>query len=122
MSLLSILGLLMLTGIALHLTKKVTLRFVKEVGLLALVVGILGQLIGLFQAFQALESMEEIQKAQLINREIRGKVNVTPEDVQRYYEKHKDEYATPGAMHLRHISCAASLWRGSVVRMKWRPS
>ena len=58
MSLLSILGLLMLTGIALHLTKKVKLRFVKEVGLLALVVGILGQLIGLFQAFQALESME----------------------------------------------------------------
>ena len=58
MSLLSILGLLMLTGIALHLAKKVTLRFVKEVGLLALVVGILGQLIGLFEAFQALESME----------------------------------------------------------------
>ncbi len=46
---------------------------------------------------------EEIEKAQLINREIRGKVNVTPEEVQRYYEAHKDEYATPGQVHVRHI-------------------
>ena len=45
----------------------------------------------------------ELEKGQLINREIRGKVNVTPEDVQRYYEKHKDEYSTPGTVHLRHI-------------------
>jgi biopolymer transport protein ExbB/TolQ len=58
MSLLSIIGLVMITGIVLHLTKKVKLRFVKEVGMLALVIGILGQLIGLFEAFQALESME----------------------------------------------------------------
>lgn len=45
----------------------------------------------------------ELEKAQLINREIRGKVNVTPEDVGRYYEAHKEDYATPGGMHLRHI-------------------
>jgi peptidyl-prolyl cis-trans isomerase SurA len=46
---------------------------------------------------------EEIQKAQLINREIRGKVNVTPEEVERYYQAHLDEYATPEKMHLRDI-------------------
>ena len=58
MSLVSILGLVTLAGIVLHLLKKVKLKFVKEAGLLALVVGILGQLIGLFEAFKALESYE----------------------------------------------------------------
>jgi len=46
---------------------------------------------------------EEIQKAQLMNREIRGKVNVTPEEVQRYYEKHLSEYSTPERMQIAHI-------------------
>jgi peptidyl-prolyl cis-trans isomerase SurA len=46
---------------------------------------------------------EEIQKAQLINREIRGKVNVTPEEVQRYYEAHISEYSTPARIELAHI-------------------
>ncbi|MFI5364271.1 MAG: peptidylprolyl isomerase [Candidatus Binatia bacterium] len=46
---------------------------------------------------------EEIQKAQLINREIRGKVNVTPEEVQRYYEAHIAEYSTPAKVQVAHI-------------------
>jgi peptidyl-prolyl cis-trans isomerase SurA len=46
---------------------------------------------------------EEMEKAQLINREIRGKVNVTPEEVERYYEAHRDEYSAPEEVHLRHI-------------------
>jgi peptidyl-prolyl cis-trans isomerase SurA len=46
---------------------------------------------------------EEIQKAQLMNREIRGKVNVTPEDVQRYYEAHLSEYSTPERWQIAHI-------------------
>ena len=46
---------------------------------------------------------EEIQKAQLINREIRGKVNVTPEEVQRYYEAHIAEYSTPAKLQVAHI-------------------
>ena len=46
---------------------------------------------------------EEIQKAQLINREIRGKVNVTPEEVERYYKAHLTEYATPARIQLAHI-------------------
>ncbi|GIW42285.1 MAG: hypothetical protein KatS3mg076_2862 [Candidatus Binatia bacterium] len=45
----------------------------------------------------------EIEKAQLVHREIRGKVNVTPEDVRRYYEAHKQDYALPESFHLRHI-------------------
>lgn len=39
---------------------------------------------------------EEMLKAQLINREVRGKVNVTPEEIQRYYEKHKEEFVATG--------------------------
>ena len=46
---------------------------------------------------------EEIQKAQLINREIRGKVNVTPEEVERYYNAHLSEYSTPARIQLAHI-------------------
>lgn len=45
----------------------------------------------------------EIEKIQLLNREIRGKVNVTPQDVERYYEAHKKEYEVPAQIQLRHI-------------------
>ena len=46
---------------------------------------------------------EEIQKAQLMNREIRGKVSVTPEEVQRYYEAHISDYSTPSRLQVAHI-------------------
>lgn len=48
---------------------------------------------------------EELLKAQLINREIRGKVNVTPEEIQRYYEKHKSEFTSVagGQVKVLHI-------------------
>jgi parvulin-like peptidyl-prolyl isomerase len=36
---------------------------------------------------------EELQRAQLINREIRGKVSVSPEEVSRYYKEHGSEGA-----------------------------
>ncbi len=35
----------------------------------------------------------EIERAQLVNREIRQRVNVSPEEVQRYYDAHRDNYA-----------------------------
>lgn len=46
----------------------------------------------------------EIEKVQLLNREIRGKVNVTPEDVDRYYQAHKKDYELPGKVHVRQIT------------------
>jgi peptidyl-prolyl cis-trans isomerase SurA len=46
---------------------------------------------------------EDIQKQQLIAHEIRGKVNVTPEEVQRYYEAHLSEYSTPARLQVAHI-------------------
>jgi peptidyl-prolyl cis-trans isomerase SurA len=46
---------------------------------------------------------QEIEKVQLMNREIRGKVNVSPEDVNRYYEAHKAEYQLPARVKVRQI-------------------
>jgi peptidyl-prolyl cis-trans isomerase SurA len=46
---------------------------------------------------------DELRRAQLINREIRGKVNVTPEDVERYYQAHLEDYSTPESITISHI-------------------
>lgn len=46
---------------------------------------------------------EEIERDQLISKEIRGKVSVTPEEVQRYYETHLSEFSTPEKVQLAHI-------------------
>ena len=51
---------------------------------------------------------KEIEKVQLLNREIRGKVNVTPEDVHRFYEAHKKDYEQPGGVKLRQITLKLS--------------
>ena len=51
---------------------------------------------------------KEIEKVQLLNREIRGKVNVSPEDVHRYYEAHKKDYEQPGGVKLRQITLRLS--------------
>ena len=47
---------------------------------------------------------QEIEKVQLVNRDIRGKVNVTPEDVGRYYEAHKKDYELPGRVKVQQIT------------------
>jgi len=46
---------------------------------------------------------EELERAQLINREIRGKVNVTTEDVERDYKAHLADYAKPPQVTVSHI-------------------
>ncbi len=47
----------------------------------------------------------DIERANLINREIRNKVNVSPEEIERYYQAHLDEYGGGGGkMHARLIS------------------
>jgi peptidyl-prolyl cis-trans isomerase SurA len=45
----------------------------------------------------------EIEKAQLVNREIRQRVNVSPEEIQRYYDKHRDDYAIDERVKVRDI-------------------
>jgi peptidyl-prolyl cis-trans isomerase SurA len=46
----------------------------------------------------------DIERANLINREIRTKVNVSPEEVERYYNAHLDEYGSSPKVHARLIS------------------
>jgi peptidyl-prolyl cis-trans isomerase SurA len=45
----------------------------------------------------------EIEKAQLVNREIRQRVNVSPEEIRRYYDAHLDDYAIAERVKVRDI-------------------
>ncbi len=45
----------------------------------------------------------EVEQAMLMSREIGSRVNVTPEDVQRYYDEHIDAYTQPAQVRVRHI-------------------
>jgi len=45
----------------------------------------------------------EIEKAQLVNREIRQRVNVSPEEIRRWYDAHLDTYATDERVKVRDI-------------------
>lgn len=47
--------------------------------------------------------VSELEKSQLVNREIRSRVTVSPEDIERYYESHKDEYSSKSKVELRAI-------------------
>ncbi len=46
---------------------------------------------------------EEIEQALLVNREIGSRVSVSPQDVERYYNAHIEDYATPAQVRIRHI-------------------
>jgi peptidyl-prolyl cis-trans isomerase SurA len=46
---------------------------------------------------------EELLRAQLLSREISGKVNVTPEEVKRYYEANRDEFEKTAEIAVSHI-------------------
>ncbi len=46
----------------------------------------------------------DIERANLINREIRTKVNVSPEEVERYYKAHLDDYGASTKVTARLIS------------------
>jgi peptidyl-prolyl cis-trans isomerase SurA len=46
---------------------------------------------------------EELQRAQLINREIRGKVSVSPEEIDRYYKEHESGATDGEQMVVSHI-------------------
>jgi peptidyl-prolyl cis-trans isomerase SurA len=46
---------------------------------------------------------EEIERALLVNREIGSRVNVTPQDIERYYKEHAEDYTRPEQVRVRHI-------------------
>ncbi len=45
----------------------------------------------------------EIQKQELIKQQVEGKVDITEEDVQRYYRVNERKFTTRPKIHLRHI-------------------
>jgi len=45
----------------------------------------------------------EVERQRLVAREIRGRVNVTPEEVKRYYEANLATYAKPARIQVAHI-------------------
>lgn len=51
---------------------------------------------GLTMEGYRIQVRQDLQKVQLINKEIRGKVNITPEEVERYYKEHREDYPTEG--------------------------
>lgn len=46
---------------------------------------------------------KDIERALLVNREIGAHVNVTPQDVERYYKAHAADYAQPEQVRVRDI-------------------
>ncbi|HWP60438.1 MAG TPA: peptidylprolyl isomerase [Candidatus Acidoferrales bacterium] len=50
----------------------------------------------------------ELEKGQIVQREVREKVNVTADDVQRYYQQNGKKFMTREKFHLRHILLALS--------------
>ena len=84
----------------------------------------------------------ELEKTQLVNREIRSRVTVSPEEIQRYYDEHKSEFATGEGATVRDIFFAippgptprrsrrsvraparsATRRRGAAISRRWRSS
>ncbi len=56
-----------------------------------------------WEAYRA-QVKTDIERAALINKEIRNKVNVPPEEVERYYKEHIADYGAPGKVQVRLIS------------------
>jgi peptidyl-prolyl cis-trans isomerase SurA len=46
---------------------------------------------------------KDIERALLVNREIGAHVNVTPQDIERYYKAHADDFAQSEQVRVRHI-------------------
>src|SRR5207247_10115705 len=56
---------------------------------------------GMTRESYRLKVKNEIEKAQLVNREIRQRVNVSPEEIRRYYDAHLDDYAIAERVRVR---------------------
>src|SRR5262245_37708090 len=55
-----------------------------------------------YDAYRA-KVKNEIEKAQLVNREIRQRVNVSPEEIRRWYDAHAEDYAIAERVRVRDI-------------------
>ena len=55
-----------------------------------------------YEAYRA-KVKNEIEKAQLVNREIRQRVNVSPEEIRRWYDAHAEDYAIADRIRVRDI-------------------
>lgn len=45
----------------------------------------------------------EIEKSEIINRQVRKRVNITPEDIERYYRLNQKKFRTKERARLRHL-------------------
>jgi peptidyl-prolyl cis-trans isomerase SurA len=63
---------------------------------------------------------DELRRAQLINQEIRGRVNVSPEEIQRYYDAQREDYRTSGGRTVRNIFFAVPPGAGDEERARVR--
>ena len=50
----------------------------------------------------------QITVSKVINYEVRSKIQVDEKDVKKYYDEHRDEFATPEEIRVRHIMFAYS--------------
>lgn len=48
----------------------------------------------------------DINARQLLNAQIKGKINISDEEVKKYYDKNKAKFVRPEAYHTRHILAA----------------
>jgi peptidyl-prolyl cis-trans isomerase SurA len=48
----------------------------------------------------------ELEKSQMIQRQVREKVSIRPEDIDRYYKQNLKKFATREKLHLRHLLLA----------------
>ena len=45
----------------------------------------------------------ELQRSALLSRQIKSHVNVSQEEIERYYKEHEDEFSAPESIKVRHI-------------------
>ena len=61
---------------------------------------------------------QEIEQALLMNKEVGSRVSVPDEAVQRHYEAHREDYATPDQVRIRHIFLPLSPGAGADEELK----
>jgi peptidyl-prolyl cis-trans isomerase SurA len=62
----------------------------------------------------------ELEKSEIIERQVRRKVNITDEDVERYYKLNTKNYRSPERARIRHILLAVPETRARRCRPPWR--